>query len=155
MITNLSDRTEITSTIFIRNDPFTNTSVEDTDNNSSETEESLQTLSLILQASVAFVGFIGNVITSIVLKRGSSISSGTTLRLLKNQAIVDAIVCFIGSIFVLQPPMWKTGVSETLDLLICQVRYIIVTRFYNFGLVLLQIDTRSRCLFQNSFIGGS
>ena len=38
------------------------------DNHSQENEESLQTLSLILQASVAFVGFFGNVRTSIVLK---------------------------------------------------------------------------------------
>ena len=106
-------------------DPFTNTSVEYLDDDSPETEQSLQTLSLILQASVAFIGFIGNVITFVVLKRDNSrsISSGTTLRLLKNQAVVDAIVCFIGSLFVLQPSMWKTGINDTLDLLICQVRY--------------------------------
>ena len=106
-------------------DPFTNTSVEYLDDDSPETEQSLQTLSLILQASVAFIGFIGNVITFVVLKRDNSrsISSGTTLRLLKNQAVVDGIVCFIGSLFVLQPSMWKTGINDTLDLLICQVRY--------------------------------
>ena len=106
-------------------DPFTNTSVEYLDDDSPETEQSLQTLSLILQASVAFIGFIGNVITFVVLKRDNSrsISSGTTLRLLKNQAVVDAIVCFIGSLFVLQPSLWKTGINDTLDLLICQVRY--------------------------------
>ena len=57
------------------------------------------------------------------------------MRLLKNQAVVDAIVCFIGSIFVLQPPMWTTGVNETLDLLICQVQYIIVTYFFYCWLV--------------------
>ena len=104
--------------------PFTNTSVEYLDDDSPETEESLQTLSLILQASAAFIGFIGNVITFVVLKRDNSISSGTTLRLMKNQAVVDAIVCFIGSIFVLQPSVWKTGINETLDLLICQVQCI-------------------------------
>ena len=106
-------------------DPFTNTSVEYLDDDSPKTEQSLQTLSLILQAFVAFIGFIGNVITFVVLKRDNSrsISSGTTLRLLKNQAVVDAIVCFIGSLFVLQPSMWKTGINDTLDLLICQVRY--------------------------------
>ena len=102
-------------------DHFANTSAEYSD--SPESKESLQTLSLILQASVAFIGFIGNVITFVVLKRGNCVSSGTTLRLLKNQAVVDAIVCFIGSIFVLQPSMWKTGLNETLDLLMCQVKY--------------------------------
>ena len=80
-----------------------------------------QTLSLVLQASAAVVGFIGNVITYVVLTRSTSISSGTSLRLLKNQAVVDGVVCFVGSMFVLQPSMWKTGINETLDLLVCQV----------------------------------
>ena len=106
--------------------PFTNTSVEYLDDDSPETEESLQILSLILQASAAFIGFIGNV-TFVVLKRDNSIPSGATLRLMKNQAVVDAIVCFIGSLFVLQPSMWKTGINETLDLLICQVQCICLT----------------------------
>ena len=100
--------------------PFTNTSVEYSNAGTPETEESSHMLSLILQASAAFIGFIGNVIT-FALKRDNCVSSGTTLRLLKNQAVVDAIVCFIGSIFVLQPSMWKTGINETIDLLICQV----------------------------------
>ena len=104
--------------------PFTNTSVEYLDDDSPETEQSLQMLSLILQASAAFIGFIGNVITFVVLKRDNSIPRGTTLRLMKNQAVVDAIVCFIGSLFVLQPSMWKTGINETLDLLICQIQCI-------------------------------
>ena len=79
--------------------PFTNTSVEYSDDDSPETEESLQMFSLILQASAAFIGFIGNVITFVVLKRDNSIPRGTTLRLMKNQAVVDAIFCFIGSLF--------------------------------------------------------
>ena len=125
MTTDLSDATVLLSHYSSEMDPFTNTSVEYLDDDSPETEQSLQTLSLILQASVAFIGFIGNVITFVVLKRDNSrsISSGTTLRLLKNQAVVDAIVCFIGSLFVLQPSMWKTGINDTLNLLICQVRY--------------------------------
>ena len=104
-------------------EPFTNTTVEDTEDDSLKTEDTLQYLSLILQASASFIGFIGNVITFLVLTRSTSISSSTTLRLLKNQAIVDAIVCLIGSFFVLQPPMWKTGMNETLHLLICQVQW--------------------------------
>ena len=101
--------------------PFANTSVEYSNAGTPETEESSHMLSLILQASAAFIGFIGNVITFVVLKRGNCVSSGAALRLLRNQAVVDAIVCFIGSTFVLQPPMWKIGINETLDLLICQV----------------------------------
>ena len=81
--------------------PYTSTQfppIEDENNDSS------QTLSLIVQSSAAFIGFIGNGVTFVVLKRSTSISSGTSLRLLQNQTVVDAIVCFIGSIFVLQPP---------------------------------------------------
>ena len=75
---------------------------------------------------MAFIGFIGNIITFMTLRRSSFIFGGTALRLLKNQAVADAIVCFLGSIFVLQPPMWKTGINETLDLLICQVSHLLL-----------------------------
>ena len=110
--------------LFCYDSPCANTSVEYLDDDSPKTEQSLQTLSLILQASVAFIGFIGDVITFVVLKRDNSIPRGTTLRLMKNQAVVNPIVCFIGSLFVLQPSMLKTGINETLDLLICQVQCI-------------------------------
>ena len=82
-------------------------------------------LRLAIQAGMAFIGFIGNIITSVTMKRSSFMFGGTALRLLKNQAVADAIVCFLGSIFVLQPPMWKTGINVTLDLLICQVSHLL------------------------------
>ena len=92
----------------------------------SNTDSFSENLSLAIQAGMAFIGFIGNIITFMTLRRSSFMFGGTALRLLKNQAVADAIVCFLGSIFVLQPPMWKTGINETLDLLICQVGYLLL-----------------------------
>ena len=90
------------------------------------TDSFLENLSLAIQAGMAFVGFIGNIITFMTLKRSSFMFGGTALRLLKNQAVADAIVCFLGSIFVLQPPMWKTGINKTLDFLIYQVGHLLL-----------------------------
>ncbi len=86
--------------------------------------KSMEDFALALQASMAFIGFIGNICTYIILTKRSSLFGETTLRFIKNQAVADAVVCFLGSIFVLQPPMWKTGWNNTLDMLICQVRPI-------------------------------
>ena len=94
------------------------------------TDSFSEDLSLTIQAGMAFIGFIGNIITFVTLKRSSFMFGGTALRLLKNQAVADAIVCFLGSIFVLQPPMWKTGINVTLDLLICQVSHLLNTVSY-------------------------
>ena len=75
-----------------------------------------------IQFSMAVIGFLGNIIVYITLsKNGNMFTSPTILRLLKNQSIVDSLVCLIGSIFVLQPPMWKTS-NEKFSAFICQVR---------------------------------
>ena len=115
----------------------------------SNSDKFSENLSLAIQAGMAFVRFIGNILTFMTLNRNSSMFTGTALRLLKNQAVADAIVCFLGSIFVLQPPMWKTELNETLDLLICQVRTLpfmntlnfkfIFIYFYKYGLIYLCI----------------
>ena len=100
----------------------------------SSSDNFTEDLSLAIQAAMAFIGFIGNIITFMTLKRSSSMFTETALRLLKNQAVADAIVCVLGSIFVLQPTMWKTGLNETLDLLICQAsvhfNYFSIYYFY-------------------------
>ena len=75
-----------------------------------------------IQFSMTVIGFLGNVIVYITLhKNGKMFTSPTILRLLKIQSIVDSLVCLIGSIFVLQPPMWKTS-NEKFNAFICQVR---------------------------------
>ena len=82
-----------------------------------------ENLSLIIQSTMAFVGFIGNSLTFITLKKNGRIfaSSSALLKLLKNQAVLDAVVCLLGSVYVLQPTMWKTHWNEQLDIFICHV----------------------------------
>ena len=74
-----------------------------------------------LQFSMTIIGFLGNVIVYINLsKNGHMFTSPTILRLLKNQSTADSIVCLIGSIFVMQPPMWTTS-NEKLSAFFCMV----------------------------------
>ena len=74
-----------------------------------------------LQFSMTIIGFLGNCIVYITLsKNGHMFTSPTILRLLKNQSIADSIVCLIGSIFVMQPPMWTTS-NEKLSAFFCMV----------------------------------
>ena len=94
-----------------------NSNSKSTDGSDKLTED----LSLAIQASMAFIGFIGNSLTFITLKKNGDIFAASVLKLIKNQAILDAIVCLLGSIYVLQPPMWKTHWNEKFDIFICHV----------------------------------
>ena len=96
---------------------FNNSSTE----NPESTDQLVEDLSLGIQASMALIGFIGNSLTFVTLKKSGQIFAPSVLKLIKNQAILDAIVCFLGSIYVLQPPMWKTHWSEKFDIFICHV----------------------------------
>ena len=74
-----------------------------------------------LQFAMTIVGFLGNAIVYITLsKNGHMFTNPTMLSLLKNQSIADSIVCLIGSIFVMQPPMWTTS-NEKLSAFFCMV----------------------------------
>ena len=74
-----------------------------------------------LQFAMTIIGFLGNVIVYITLsKNGHMFTSPTMLNLLKNQSTADSIVCLIGSIFVMQPPMWTTS-NEKLSAFFCMV----------------------------------
>ena len=74
-----------------------------------------------LQFSMTIIGFLGNAIVYITLsKNGHMFTSPTILRLLKNQSTADSVVCLIGSIFVMQPPMWTTS-NEKLSAFFCMV----------------------------------
>ena len=76
-----------------------------------------------LQFTMTVVGFIGNSVAYITLsKNGKTFTNPTMLRLLKNQSVLDSLVCFIGGIFVLQPPMWKTS-SNVFSYFVCQVNF--------------------------------
>ena len=74
-----------------------------------------------LQFAMTIIGFFGNAIVYITLsKNGHMFTNPTMLSLLKNQSIADSIVCLIGSIFVMQPPMWTTS-NEKLSAFFCMV----------------------------------
>ena len=80
-----------------------------------------------LQFAMTIIGFLGNVIVYITLsKNGHMFTSPTMLSLLKNQSIADSIVCLIGSIFVMQPPMWTTS-NEKLSAFFCMVGIIFLS----------------------------
>ena len=74
-----------------------------------------------LQFSMTLTGFIGNLVSYITLStNGQTFTNPTMLKLLKNQSVLDSIVCFIGGIFVLQPPMWRVS-DHNFSYFICQV----------------------------------
>ena len=76
-----------------------------------------------IKFAMTLTGFIGNSVAYITLSRnGKAFTNPTMLRLLKNQSVLDSIVCFIGGIFVLQPSMWRVS-DHNLSYFICQVRY--------------------------------
>ena len=75
-----------------------------------------------LQLAMTLIGFIGNVGSYITLStNGQTFTNPTMLRLLKNQSVLDSIVCFIGGTFVLQQPMWRIS-NHSFSYFICQVR---------------------------------
>ena len=78
-----------------------------TSKNVENNEKLIEDLSLVIQSSMAFIGFIGNSLTFVTLRRNGHIFATSVLKLIQSQAVLDAIVCFLGSIYVLQPPMWK------------------------------------------------
>ena len=76
-----------------------------------------------IKFAMTLTGFAGNSVAYITLSRnGETFTNPTMLRLLKNQSVLDSIVCFIGGIFVLQPPMWRIS-NHNFSYFICQVRH--------------------------------
>ena len=74
-----------------------------------------------LQFFMTIIGFLGNTTVYITLsKNGHMFTSPTILRLLKNQTVADALVCLVGSIFAMQPPMWTTS-NEMFGTFVCMV----------------------------------
>ena len=96
---------------------LTNRTSEYVENN----DKLIEDLSLVIQSSMAFIGFMGNSLTFVTLRRNGHIFASSVLKLIQSQAILDAVVCFLGSIYVLQPPMWKTHWNEYLDIFICHI----------------------------------
>ena len=72
------------------------------------------------QYSMTLVGALANLATILVLRNAKEVFCPGLLVLLKGQAVVDLAVCLASTIFVLQPPMWKTG-ETTFDAVVCHV----------------------------------
>ena len=104
-------------------------------------EKLIEDLSLVIQSSMAFIGFIGNSLTFITLRRNRHIFATSVLKLIQCQAILDAIVCFLGSIYVLQPPMWKTHWNEYLDIFICHVSICFIL-FMNYSFEFFTVNKK-------------
>ena len=101
--------------------PMSTETANGTIEDSSSKEEFYENLSLGIQATMAFIGCVGNTLTFVTLRKNGHIFASSVLKLIKNQCILDAIVCLMGAIYVLQPPMWKTYWSETFDIFVCHV----------------------------------
>ena len=75
---------------------------------------------LMSQNVMSVVGAVANFATMFVLRHGGSGFAGSYLLLLKNQALVDFLVCTCSTIIMLQKPMWRTG-DVALDTVVCAV----------------------------------
>ena len=79
-----------------------------------------------IQFSMTVIGFLGNITVYItLLKNGNMFTSPTIVRLLKNQSIIDSIVCLFGGILVMQPAMWTTS-NEGLSGFFCMASFFFV-----------------------------
>ena len=114
--------------------------------NSEDDEELLPTWLVILnrfQLTVAIIGALMNIFTFVMLFRMRTISMLMSL-LLKHQAFLDFLVCFLGAIIIEQPLLWTVGVKG-LDIAICyiwhsQAPYWFVFSVAGWNLVLIAIE---------------
>ena len=70
------------------------------------------------QLILSIVGYVANKITFITLVRNGDMFLPSTCILLKHQALVDSWICAMGTILLLQPPMWTTG-NTFVDAAVC------------------------------------
>ena len=71
-----------------------------------------------VQLVLSVVGYIANKMTFITLVRHGHMFSPAIRLLLKHQALADSWICAMGTILLLQPPMWTTG-NEYFDAAVC------------------------------------
>ena len=70
------------------------------------------------QLVLSIVGYVANKMTFITLVRNGEMFSPAICLLLKHQALVDSWICAMGTILLLQPPMWTTG-NTYIDAAVC------------------------------------
>ena len=70
------------------------------------------------QLVLSILGYFANKVTFVTLVRNGDMFSPAICLLLKHQALVDSWICAMGTILLLQPPMWTTG-NEHFDAAVC------------------------------------
>ena len=70
------------------------------------------------QLVLSIVGYVSNRITFIILVRNGEIFPPVICLFLKHQSLVDSWICAMGTILLLQPPMWTTG-NTYIDAAVC------------------------------------
>ena len=70
------------------------------------------------QLVLSVAGYVANTVTCIALVRNGDMFSSDICLLLKHQALVDSWICALGTILLLQPPMWTTG-NMYFDAVVC------------------------------------
>ena len=79
-----------------------------------------KTILITGQPILPIIGVIANFATFLALMKAKGEFGKAVLLLLQHQAIMDATVCLMGAILMLQPPMWTTG-NDVIDKLVCRV----------------------------------
>ena len=72
------------------------------------------------QLALTCVGYVANKVTFITLLKNGHMFSPAICLLLKHQALLDSWVSAMGTILLLQPPLWKIG-HYNFDLVVCYV----------------------------------
>ena len=90
-----------------------------------------------VQLVLSIVGYIANQMTFITLVRNGDMFSPAIRLLLKHQALADSWICAMGTIVLLQPPMWTTG-NEYFDVAVC---YLWHSQAPFWGAILLSVWT--------------
>ena len=77
---------------------------------SDESGEELWSITLDrFQLALTCIGYVANMVTFITLVRNGRMFSPAICLLLKHQALIDSWASAMGTILLLQPPLWKTG----------------------------------------------
>ena len=72
------------------------------------------------QLVLSIVGFLANTVTFITLTRNGDMFQPAIRLLLKHQAVLDSLVCAMGTALLLETPMWTTG-NHIFDVVVCHL----------------------------------
>jgi len=72
------------------------------------------------QLVLSIGGFLANTVTFITLTRNGDMFQPAICLLLKHQAVLDSLVCAMGTALLLETPMWTTG-NAIVDVVVCHI----------------------------------